>query len=76
MRIRLGGHLAYYHPAGQSWIEHRLEAPTPLHGLLEQLGVPQGEIALVILNDQVTGEENPIITDEDTLRVYPPCQGG
>jgi hypothetical protein len=76
MHIHLGGHLSYYHPAKQSWFEHPLDAPLPLNRILEQLGIPQDEIALFILNDEISDLENPLITNDDTLHIYPPSQGG
>ena len=76
MRVHLGGHLAFYHPQKQSWFDHRLDCPAALVLVLEQLGVPAGEIMLVVVNDEVIELQNTLVNDRDTVQFYPPTDGG
>lgn len=76
MRVYLGGHLAYYHRQKQSWFEHRLVVAAPLAQVLEQLGIPAGEIMLAVVNNEVVDIKTTVVNDQDTVQVYPPNNGG
>ena len=76
MRVHLGGHLAYYHSQKQSWFEHRLAGEAPLSQVLKQLGIPAGEIALAIVNNEVVDLETAVVNDRDTVHFYSPMDGG
>jgi len=76
MRIHLGGHLAYYQPEKQSWVERRLTSPTPLRQVLEELGLPVAEIAITLVNGHLVDLESALVKDEDIVQVYPPSNGG
>jgi hypothetical protein len=76
LRVHLAGHLAYYHGQKQSWFEHRLAAPVPLAQVLEQLGVPAGEVMLSVVNDDAVDLHNAVVNDSDTVQFYPATDGG
>jgi hypothetical protein len=76
MRIHLGGHLAFYAPHKQAWLEVPLAAALPLRHVLEQLGVPPAEIAITLVNDVLVDLQSAEVTDADTVRLYPPSNGG
>ena len=76
MRVHLAGYLAYYHDQKQSWFEHRLTAPVPLAQVLEQLGIPAGEVMLSVVNDNAVDLNSAVVNDSDTVQFYPPTDGG
>jgi sulfur carrier protein ThiS len=76
VRIHLGGHLAYYHRQKQSWLEYALPAPVLLCQIIEEIGVPPGEVALFIVNGEIVDLGSAIVQDEDTIHLYPPIDGG
>lgn len=76
MRVYLGGHLAYYNHQKQTWFEQRLLVATPLAQVLEQAGVPAGEIMLAVVNDEVVDIKIKVVNDQDIVKIYPPYDGG
>ncbi len=76
MHIHLGGHLAYFHGRKLSWVEYPLPAPVLLCQVIEEIGVPPGEVALFVVNGEAVDLENAIVQDEDTVHLYPPIDGG
>ncbi len=76
MRIHLGGHLAYFHPQKQSWLEVPLPAPVLLCQIVAELGIPAGEVALFIVNGEIVDRDNAIVEDGDIVALYPPIDGG
>lgn len=76
MKLHLGGHLSFYEPQRRPWIELALAEPQHLDELLVDLGIPAGEVAMVVINGVLAQEETPIISDEDKVELYPPMGGG
>lgn len=76
MNLHLGGHLSFYEPQRRSWVEFPLQAPQSLPDLLAGLGIPPGEVALVVINGALAQEEAPIIAENDLVELYPPMGGG
>lgn len=76
IRIHLGGHLAFYHPQKQSWLDHELQHSVPLCQVIEQLGIPTAEIAFSIVNDKMADLENTVVNENDTVQFYPPIDVG
>ena len=76
MNLHLGGHLSFYEPQRRAWIELALTAPQRLDELLVGLGIPAGEVALVVINGSLAQEEIPVVSDEDKVELYPPMGGG
>ena len=76
MHIHLGGHLAFYHRQTQSWFEYQLIVAAPLTQVLDQLGVPTGEIMLTVVNNEVVDLKTSVVNDQDTVQLYPPSNGG
>ena len=76
MRLHLGGHLGWY-VQKKSWVEVQLTRPTHLTDVLENLGVPIGEIAVGTLNGEpLFSPEDVIVNDADTVELFPPVGGG
>ena len=76
MRLHLGGHLSWYDPQKRSWLELHLSEPIPLVELVRQLGLPEGEIAVVAVNRRAISLEEAIVSDGDRVELFPPLGGG
>ena len=76
MKLHLGGHLSFYESQHRAWIEVVLAAPQSLPDLLAGLGIPPGEVALVVINGILALEETPLLTENDQVELYPPMGGG
>jgi sulfur carrier protein ThiS len=76
MNLYLGGSLAFYVPRRQTRLEIHLEAPQALGALVHMLGIPAGEIALIVVNGGLAPGLEVEIRDADEVRLYPPIGGG
>ena len=76
MRIYLGGHLNFYHPQKESWLEVKLDQPAVLRDVLESLGIPPAEVYLVAVNKENADLQEVIVSDEDEVKLYPAVGGG
>ncbi|MDR3575212.1 MAG: hypothetical protein P4L50_15240 [Anaerolineaceae bacterium] len=76
MRIHFGGHLAFYNPQEQNWLDYTLPESAAICQVLAQLGIPSAEIALSVVNDKIADLETTVVNDNDTLQFYPPMDGG
>ena len=76
MKIHLGGHLNWYDPEKRAWREQRQAEPVTLLALVQRLGLPPAEIALVVVNGQEAAVETTVVGDEDKVEFYPPLGGG
>jgi sulfur carrier protein ThiS len=76
MLIHLGGHLSWYDPQKRNSLEVPLPQPIPLLQLARQLGLPAGEIAIVVVNGQAVELEQARVSDGDRVELYPPVGGG
>ena len=76
MRLHLGGHLNWFDANKRSWVDLPLARPMRLTVCLAELGVPAGEVAIVVVNHQAVTEADPLLSDGDVLELYPPLGGG
>ena len=76
MRIFLGGHLSYYHPEKDRWLEIDLPEPTPLVDLLNQANIPPGEVSLIVINGALAELQETIVSEGDELKLFSPVGGG
>lgn len=76
MSLYLGGHLSYFDVQNRKKIDLELETPTRLVDILTQLGIPCGEIYLVIVNGEIITLAEANIIAGDKVEVYPPMGGG
>jgi molybdopterin converting factor small subunit len=76
MRIHFGGHLAFYHPQKQNWLDYDLLGPVSLCQVVELLGLPPAEIAFAVVNNNIADLETTIVNNNDTVQFYPPMDGG
>jgi len=76
MSLYLGGHLSYFDAQNRSHIDLEIDAPTRLVDILTQLGIPFGEIFLVIVNREIMPLEDAKVEPGDKIEVFPPMGGG
>ena len=76
MRIYLGGHLNFYHPQKDRWLEVDLENPRSLKLILAEYGIPTAEITLDVVNDVIKELNMLLVAQEDIVRIFPPVGGG
>lgn len=76
MRIYLGGHLNFYHPQKETWLEVELQQPTPLKVVLEASGIPLGEVYLVVINGELVDLQETIVSEQTEVKLFPPVGGG
>jgi len=76
MRIFLGGHLNFYHPNKDRWLEFDLEHPTPLAGLLNNAGIPLTEVHLVAINGEVLDLQDAVVSEGDEVKIFSAVGGG
>jgi len=76
MRIYLGGHLNFYHPQKEKWLEVDLEQPIPLQVVLDTSGIPLGEVHLVVVNDELIDLLEAIVSEQSEVKLFPAVGGG
>ncbi len=76
MKLYLGGHLAWYAPQKQSRLEISLREPVALSALLQDLGIPAAEVAIVAVNGTMVESPDARVRDEDRVELFPPMGGG
>ncbi len=81
MRLHLGGHLSWYDPARRSTFDVDLcalglPARVPLADLLARLGLPAGEVAIVVINGRPAPPGEAVAGEDDRVELYPPIGGG
>ncbi len=76
MKLYAGGYLTFFMPEQQPEIERVLPEPTALDDLLRSLGIPPGEVQLVIINGEIAELTQAQIHDQDVVKVFPGVDGG
>ncbi len=76
MRIYLGGHLNFYHPKKDSWLEIEINQPRPLTEVLEEAGIPEGDVYLVVINSELVELSKAVISAQDDVKLFPAVGGG
>jgi sulfur carrier protein ThiS len=76
MRIYLGGHLNFYQPQKESWLDIELDHPRLLRDVLESSGIPLGEVHMVVVNGEIANLQNVIVSPQDVVKVFSAVGGG
>jgi sulfur carrier protein ThiS len=77
MRLYLGGHLGWYDAQKRKWIDVPLAQPTRLIDVLNDLKIPPAEIAVSAINGaSLFALDDVIVSDDDTVELFPPVGGG
>jgi len=76
MKLYAGGYLDLYLPHRCSRVEIELVQPTNLREILARLGIPVGEVFLVVINNQLVDLQEAIVSEQDEVKLYPAVNGG
>ena len=76
MRIYLGGHLNFYHPKKEKWLEVQLEDAERLADLLDRAGIPLAEVQMVAVNGEVVDLQDTLVSEGDQVKVFSAVGGG
>jgi sulfur carrier protein ThiS len=76
MRIYLGGHLNFYHPLKESWLDIELDHPRLLWDVLESAGIPLGEVHMVVVNGEIANLQDVIVSSQDEVKTFSAVGGG
>ncbi len=76
MRIFLGGHLNFYHPQKEKWLEVDFDQPTLLVDILEKVGIPQAEVHLVAYGGENVELQDLIVSNQDEVKLFSAVGGG
>jgi len=76
MRIYLGGHLNFYHPHKEKWLEIQIEQPTLLVEVLNTANIPLGEVHLVVFKDENVDLQDLVVAQNDEVKLFPAVGGG
>jgi len=76
MKVHLAGHLSWYPPQKSSWFEMEAPPQTKVENLLEQLGVPLAEVAVILVNGKLMDMKGEFLCNEDVVEIFPPIAGG
>ena len=75
MKVHFGAPLSWYGPQRRSSLEVPLAQSAPLTEVVASLGIPEGEILLVLVNG-VTAPLSTWVGDDDRVELYPALGGG
>ena len=76
IRIFLGGHLNFYHPQKDKWLDVEINEATSLTEILNDTGIPLAEVNLVSINGDVVELEQAVLTDGDDVKLFSALGGG
>ena len=76
MKLIAGGHLAFFLPGRKSPVEVSVKSPVLLTVVLDELGIPLGEVNLAAVNGRAVDLHEAVVGDEDEVHVVSPVDGG
>jgi sulfur carrier protein ThiS len=76
MILYAGGYLTFYTPDQKPEVERVLTSPVELRVLLTEIGIPAGEVQLVILNGKIVNLNGTQIQNQDVVKIFPGVDGG
>ena len=75
MKIHLSGHLNWYEGEKRAWLDLKIDRAIPLAALVEDLGIPPGEIVVMLVNGQQS-HLSAMVGEGDVVELFPPASGG
>jgi sulfur carrier protein ThiS len=76
MRLYAGGYLDVYLPQRRNRVEIEVIQPTSLKEILTRLGIPAGEVLLIVINGELVDLEGAVVSGQDEVKLYPAVDGG
>ena len=76
MELYAGGYLTFYMPGQQAKLDYPLNRTMPLVDLLQVLGIPAGDVQLVVINGKAVMLNNARVQDRDHVKIFSAIGGG
>ena len=76
MILYAGGYLTFYTPNQKPEVEQVLPSPIELRMLLTEIGIPEAEVQLVILNGEIVDLKGTQVQNQDVVKIFPGVDGG
>jgi len=75
VRVRLYGNLRRFAPGQKEELEWEMPPKSSVMDLIKSLGIAEGEVWIVSINDQLA-DVNQLLEDGDDVRIFAPVAGG
>lgn len=76
MKIYIDRAFDFFIPHHEPWIEIDLPEPACLRDILTRIGIPFGEVHLVVVNGEAFEAKDMWIKNKDIIKIFPPFGGG
>jgi sulfur carrier protein ThiS len=76
VRIYLDRYFLFYTHDHQPWVDVALNEPARLQDVLSGLSIPIGEVHLAVVNGEAVDPQGLIISEQDTIKLFPAFGGG
>ncbi len=76
MILHLGGFYSFYIPGHPPRVEVDLNSPARLVDVLDQLGIPNAEVGLTVVNGEMVDLKETVVSQADVVKLVPPADGG
>lgn len=76
MRLYLDRAFAFYTRSQHPWMDVEVKEPITLRELIENAGIPAGEVHLVAINGEAIESLDILVTGKDNIKIFPPFGGG
>jgi len=76
MKLYAGGHLAFFLPGRKSPVEVFVKSDTRLTVVLDELGIPLGEVSLAAVNGRAVDLHEAVVGYSDEVYVVSAVDGG
>jgi sulfur carrier protein ThiS len=76
MELYTGGYLTFYMPGHRAKLALELAEPLSLMSLLEDIGIPVGDVQLVVVNGNVVDLQKAVVKNQDQVKIFSAIGGG
>jgi molybdopterin converting factor small subunit len=76
MKLYLGSHYSFFLPHFPREVDIELIKSVRVSEVLTNLGIPMGEVYLVVVNDEIVDPQVKFVSQNDEVSLYPPVAGG
>jgi sulfur carrier protein ThiS len=76
MRIYLDRYFNFFTHSHDRWVDVELTEPSSLGDVLSRVGIPIAEVHLAVVNGEAFNPEELIVSNSDSVEIFPPIGGG
>ncbi len=76
MKLYLGSYYSFFLPHFPREINIELKKSIRLSEILVNLGIPMGEVYLVVVNNELVDPQVKYVSQNDEVSLHPPVAGG